>query len=1082
MKKITLFVLSLVVFTTVSLAQNVTTKVIKGKVLDDSSQTPLPDATIAAVATNFKKTIRTDQSGSFSLVIPAELKNIQLTISYAGYNTESFNVNTATEIILKVKRDIKDIDDVVVIGYQTVRRKDVLASVASIGGKELKDVPINSVAEALNGRLAGVTANASEGSPDAEIRVRVRGGMSITGDNNPLYIIDGVQVENGLNSVVIQDIQTIDVLKDAAATAIYGARGANGVIIITTKSGKTGKPRVTYNTFIGVRTLAKKLTVLDPYEFVLYNYERSRGSATDITSFSNFFGSTFDTLNVYRNTQAIDWQEELMGRTGIAQTHNLGVSGGSTKTTYNFSYTYTNDKAIVLNSDFKRHQLNLKTEHKFNNKLKVGLTTRYTNQNVFGAGVSDDRGSSYSRLRNAVKYRPFLANGQDLDDDDPAAVDNPGNGLSLINPYQLVDAEFRRKTTDQYNITGNLNYNFNKRLSFRSTFGYDRRDVVDRQFSDSASPYSINFGSRKPIVNLDSVKSTIITNSNVLTYSLKNYKKKHDIDILLGQETYELTTKTNQSYYSLLPNNIDKDVAFGNATLGTYIASYPRTIETKFTSLSFFARASYTYAKKYFVTFNLRADGASKFAPDNRWGYFPSASFAWRMKNEKFLKDVNWLGDIKFRAGFGSVGNNRIDDYLYLTTFRNDLLYYGINNQLVPAYTSTSLVNKNLSWESLENTNIGVDLSLFRNKVELSVDYYINNSRNLLLNVPIASTYGFATQLQNVGRTQNKGIEFQLNVNLIKNKNIFSWTTGLNMSFNTNSVKELGVNQNAFFPAPSWGVSGQPTDYIVRIGDPVGSMWGLVNDGFYTTNDFNYNTTTSQYTLKTGVPNASGIVGVIQPGTIKFKDLNNDGVIDVNNDRTIIGNPTPKFTGGFTNNFTYKNWDASLFFNFSYGNDIYNANKIEFTNGYTDRSNMLSIMKDRWRTVDATGARMQWVTNNLVYGVAPDVLAAANAQANIWQPIVGAGAFFPTSWAIEDGSFLRINNVTIGYTFPVKSLIKLGISKIRLYSSVNNLAVFTNYTGYDPEVSVRRSPLTPGLDYSAYPRSRSYVFGLNVSF
>jgi len=321
-----------------------------------------------------------------------------------------------------------------------------------------------------------------------------------------------------------------------------------------------------------------------------------------------------------------------------------------------------------------------------------------------------------------------------------------------------------------------------------------------------------------------------------------------------------------------------------------------------------------------------------------------------------------------------------------------------------------------------------------------------------------------------------------LNVNVLKHKNIFNWTTSLNMSFNRNEVKALGINQTQFFPAPSWGVSGQPTDYIVRIGDPVGSMWGLVNDGFYSVNDFNYNTTTGQYTLKIGVPNASGIIGVVQPGSIKFKDLNGDGNIDVNNDRTIIGDPTPKFTGGFNNTITYKNWDLNAFINFSYGNDIYNANKVEFTNGYTNRSNMLEIMKDRWRTVDANGARMQWVNNNLVYGIAPEQLASANANARIWQPIVGAGAFYPSSWAIEDGSFIRLNNITLGYTFPVKTMIKMGISRLRLYATANNLAVITSYTGYDPEVSVRRSPLTPGLDYSAYPRSRSFVFGANVTF
>lgn len=1081
MKKITAFVVTFLCFC-VSIMAQTPTKTVKGKVVDDSTGTGLPEATVSV--SNPKQTVKTDGDGNFTIKLPTDGKKYTVTISYSGYAATSLSVKADDAISVRLKRDVKEIEDVVVIGYATVKRRDVLASVASVGAKELKDVPINSAAEALNGRLAGVTATAAEGSPDADIRIRVRGGMSITGDNSPLYIVDGVQVENGLNSVVIQDIQSIDVLKDASATAIYGARGANGVVIITTKSGKVGKPRLTYNMFVGVRTLAKKLKVLSPYEFVIYNYERSRGSSQDSTDFAKYFGTTWDTLNVYKNVNAIDWQEALMGQTGVAQTHNVGVSGGSKKTTYNLSYTFTNDKAIIINSKYRRHQINLKAEHKFNDKIKLGVTTRYTNLNVYGAGVSDERGSSYSRLRNAVKYRPFLAAGQDITDDDPSVVDNPGNGLSLINPYQLAAGEYRRKTTDQLNVSVALTYNITKNLSFKSTFGYDNKNLVDRQFSDSTTPYSINFGSRKPIVNLDTIDTKTITNSNVFTYSLKGLLgKNHDLDVLLGEETYELTTSTHQSYYNNLPNFVDKDEAFSNSSLGTYIASYPKFIKTKFTLLSFFGRVSYSFKKKYFFTANLRADGSSKFSPDNRWGYFPSASFAWRVVNEKFMKNVNWLSDLKLRVGFGTVGNSRIDDYLYLTTFRNDVYYYGINGQNVPAYSSTSLVNEKLKWESTENKNFGLDISLLKGRVDLTVDYYINDSKNLLLSVPVASTYGYSTQLQNIGKTRNQGIEFQLNANLIRSKdNKFSWSVGYNMSFNKNKVLALGTNQQSFFPAASWGVSGQPTDYIVRIGDPVGSMWGLVNDGFYTVNDFNYNTATGAYTLKAGVADAKNIIGTVQPGSIKFRDLNNDGVIDLGNDRQVIGNAQPKFTGGFTNNITYKNWDMSVFLNFSYGNDVYNANKVEFTNGYTNRSNMLDIMQNRWRTIDANGNRIQWVTNNVAYGIAPEQLAAANANATIWQPLIGSGAFYPSSWAIEDGSFIRVNNVTVGYSLPVKTCVKLHISRLRFYATANNLAVITNYTGYDPEVSVRRSPLTQGLDYSAYPRSRSFVFGINATF
>ncbi|MBS1563996.1 MAG: TonB-dependent receptor, partial [Bacteroidetes bacterium] len=405
--------------------------------------------------------------------------------------------------------------------------------------------------------------------------------------------------------------------------------------------------------------------------------------------------------------------------------------------------------------------------------------------------------------------------------------------------------------------------------------------------------------------------------------------------------------------------------------------------------------------------------------------------------------------------------------------------FYGINNNPVYAYYSASLVNQNLQWESTINRNLGLDLALWNNRITLSVDVYNNSSSNLLLNVPIASTYGYSTQLQNIGKTSNKGVEVQLGAVVVRKKD-FSWNANFNISFNSNKIVALGQNQQYFYPGASWGVSGQPTDYIEKIGSPVGSMYGLVNDGFYTVDDFNYNSTTGVYTLKPGMVSDSAIIGVVQPGAVKFKDLNKDGTIDVNNDRKIIGNPTPKFTGGLNQQFTYKRWDMSLFVNFSYGGTVYNANKIEFTNSYVNNANMLAMMSGRWKVVTATGQTAQWVNGTTVYGIPPDQLAALNAHATIWQPIKGAGAFYPSSWAMEDGSFLRFNNLTIGYTLPAGRLSRLKISRLRLYMTANNLAVISSYSGYDPEVSVRSGNLTPNLDYSAYPKSRSFIFGVNA--
>jgi TonB-linked SusC/RagA family outer membrane protein len=1053
------------------------TRPVTGTVVSAENKQPLQGVTVTIKGSRTGTT--TDANGNFRIVAG---ETDVLVFSNVSFTTTEVTVGKNSNLSVTLTSDAKAMDDVVVIGYQTVRRKDLLASVSSVGSKDLKDIPINSAAEALNGRLAGVTATTSEGSPDAEIRIRVRGGMSITGDNSPLYIVDGVQVENGLSTISPQDIQSIDVLKDAAATAIYGARGANGVIVITTKSGRPGRLVVSYNGFVGVKELAKRLDVFSPYDFVKYQWERSRSSSTDSASFAKSFGTTWDTLQNYKNVDAVDWQGETFGRTGVSTTHNISASGGTKKMTYNFGYTYNNDKAIVINSDYKRHLFNAKGEYKFSKKLKLGAGARYTHQEVQGAGVSDTKGSSYNRLRNAVKYRPFLSDAQDIDDSDPLADQNVGNGLNLYNPVALANQEYRRKTTDAVNVNMTLTFNITKNLVFKSTAGFDYNHFTDLQFNDSITPYAITQGGRKPIAGLDTVTKKIYTNSNVLSWSVKGFKKIHDFDMLVGQETYDLRTESHSSLFGSYPLNTTSSQAFKETSLGTSFTGYPRIGKSRYTNMSFFGRVNYTLLGRYLFSFNVRADGASKFAEGKKWGYFPAGSIAWRVKNEKFLRDVDFISDFKLRYGYGTVGNNRINDYLYLTNFASDGRYfYGMNNQAVIAYYPTGLVNENLQWEATVNRNYGFDIS-FAKRVDLSVDIYNNTSSKLLLNVPIASTFGYSTQLQNIGKTTNKGVEVQLNMQVVKKKD-FTWNSNFNISFNKNKIVGLGVNQTQFFPAASWGVSGQPTDYIQKIGYPVGSIYGLVTAGFYTTDDFNWNPGTGVYTLRPGVPSNASIIGTVMPGSIKFADLNGDGVVDINNDRRIIGDPTPNCTGGWNNQFVFKNWDMSMFMNFSLGNDIYNANKIEMTNAYSINSNMLEVMNGRYMTINADGQRVLYTNgSNQAVGIAPDLLSALNKNATIWQPLRGSGAFYPHSWAIEDGSFLRINNVTLGYTFPVSKLMGLRMSKLRAYFTANNLAVLTNYTGYDPEVSVRSNPLTPGLDYSAYPKSRSFVFGVNASF
>ncbi|MBS1564648.1 MAG: SusC/RagA family TonB-linked outer membrane protein, partial [Bacteroidetes bacterium] len=664
------------------------TRTLTGKITDDTDA-PLSGANIV-IKSGGKGGTQTAADGSFSITVPVAAK-ITLSISHTGYKTVTVSPGQGP-LMLKMEKDASNLDDVVVIGYQAVRRRNLLASVSSVSAKDLKDIPVNSAAEMLNGRLAGVTATTAEGSPDATVTIRVRGGMSITGDNSPLYVVDGVVVENALSVVGPQDIQTIDVLKDAAAAAIYGARGANGVIVITTKAGRQGRLRVSYNGFIGVKVLARELPVMDPYDFVVYQSERSRGNSTDSTNFTKNYGTTWDTLNVYKNASPVDWQKEALGRTGITQTHNITASGGSKKITYNFSYTFNNDKAIVLNSNYRRHLLNLKADYNITDKLKVGVTGRLTHQDVYGAGVSSDQGSAYNRLRNAVKYRPFLLNGQTIDDPDVYSDPNAGNGLILVNPILLSNAEYRKKSTNDINGTGYVSYAITKNLSFRSTFGYARNHYVNLQYSDSLSPLSVIQGGAKPIAQLDTVTATTITNNNVLTYSLKKLGGSHDIDILAGEETFDLRTTTENNLFGKYPTFTSSGTAFKNTSLGTAFSGYPKLGKTRATLLSFFARVNYAFKDRYLLSFNVRADGSSKFMPGRQWGYFPAGSLAWRVKNEKFMENVSFISDLKLRAGIGQLGNNRISDYLFLTSFKNDGTYfYGINNNPVYAYYSASL-------------------------------------------------------------------------------------------------------------------------------------------------------------------------------------------------------------------------------------------------------------------------------------------------------------------------------------------------------------------------------------------------------
>jgi TonB-linked SusC/RagA family outer membrane protein len=1021
----------------------------------------------------------TDASGKYSIKVPSG--NSVLEFSYVGSKNKSIPVENRTVLNVTLAIAASTLNDVVVVGYGTVKRKDLTGSVSSISAKDLKDIPINSAEEALAGRLAGVQVTGSEGSPDAQVQIRVRGGGSITQDNSPLYVVDGIIEDNALSTLSPQDIQSIDVLKDASATAIYGARGANGVVIITTKGGHRGKSTISYNGYVGFQKVPNELSVMNPYDFVLYQYERSRGSSQNEQNFLNTYG-TWNDLSLYKQAPFVDWQNQVFGRSAFNQSHNVSISGGGQKTQFNLSLTYNKNDAVMLNSDFDRKLINFRLNHEVSKNFKVGFNVRFDNQVINGAGTSNPGSSGLNFLRQAVRYIPYLAPGQQVSYYDPELLDNTiGNGLYIVNPLLLINNEYKRQYQTLAGLSGYADYTISRFLSFRTTVGFDYHDYTTNSYDDSLSSNAISNGSGMPIATVQTENRQSFDNSNV--FSLTNRKFNGDFsanntfDLILGQETYEARDKSHQIIQRFFPLGTSAEKALGNLNLASpptgILEPSPTSNEDVQRISSFFGRLNYAYKDKYLASLSLRADGSSVFATGRQWGYFPAASFAWKMSEEKFMHNLEpVLSNVKLRLNYGEAGNNRIPSFLYLTQFNTDKNYYGLNNQLVTAFGSASLSNALLTWESNVSRNIGLDFSLFNNHLQFSLDYYRNKTRNLLVNVPVPTTSGYTTQIQNVGATANNGFEAQVSSSIIETKN-FSWNASFNISFNKNKVLSLG-RQQFFLQNSGWAGSNNPADYIVKVGAPVGSMYGLVNDGYYTVDDFNYDAATQTYTLKDKVPNDNKVTGLTpQPGIIKYKDLNGDGIVDYNDDATIIGNANPDFFGGLNQQFTYRNFDLSVFINFQYGNNIYNDNKLEFGSGYTPNANLLAIENNRWKTIDANG--------NVVTD--PAQLAALNKNATLWRPITTGSAFYPQSWAVEDGSFARLNNITLGYTLPTSFTKKAGIQRFRAYVTLNNLAVVTNYSGYDPEVNTRRStPMTPGVDFSAYPRSTSYIFGVNVTF
>ena len=1014
----------------------------------------------------------TDFEGKFSL---SDVKSSDILVfSYIGCVTQEIKVGNQTQFDVTLNDDSQALEEVVVIGYGTVKRKDLTGSVTSVGADKLAAVPVASATEALTGKMAGVQITTTEGSPDAEMKIRVRGGGSITGDNTPLFIVDGFPVET-ISDIPASDIEDMTVLKDASSTAIYGSRGANGVILVTTKSGKEGKLSVTYNAYYSIKKIAKTLDVLSPYDYAKWQYELAGLiKENDMSSYIDYFGNYQD-MDMYQNISGNDWQDQTFGRTGHAFNQSLNINGGSDKIKYAFGYSHMNDKAIMQGSSFKRDNFSLKLNSKPVKNVTLDFSVRYSDTDVKGGGANDTSSTydSDKRLKYSVIYTPIPL--ENLNSESGSSDDDLGN---LYHPLTAISDNDRERERKNLNMAGSFTWEIFKNFRAKTEFGYDDYREEDSRFWGLTTYYIKNVPAKdnqgKPAMEIANTFRHKFRNTNTVNYDFEKLLKNddHHLNAMIGHEWIVTKSKKLTNTVHGFPESFTSQDAWKYSTQGT-----PYSIDNYLNPddklLSFFGRINYDYKSKYLLSATFRADGSSKFSDGNRWGYFPSAAVAWRVSSEPFMEGTkSWLDDLKLRFSYGTAGNNNIPSGQMNLNYASSSTSWinGFNNYWA---ASKTMPNPDLKWETTITRNIGLDFTTLDGRLSGTLEAYLNTTKDLLIQFPVAGT-GYDYQYRNMGKTQNTGFEASVNWIAVDKKN-FGLSFSANIGFNKNKIKDLGIMDD-FGAETYWASSEIGNDFWIAKGGAVGKMFGYRSAGRYEVSDFEgYDAAAKKWILKEGVVDASAVVGTLRPGMMKLADIDGSGDGKVTTaDREIIGDANPVHTGGFSINARAYGFDLSANFNWSVGNDVYNANKIEFTqtSKYQYR-NMISEMADgkRWTNLNENGT----ICND------PEKLAAMNANTTMWSPYTQRMIF--SDWAVEDASFLRLNTLTLGYTLPATLLNKVGIQNLRFYVTGYNLFCWTNYSGYDPEVStIRKTNLTPGVDYSAYPKSRQFVVGLNLNF
>ena len=1054
--------LSMMLFVLFSMTVAMAQVLVKGTVIDKTGESVI-GASIQVKGTT-QGTI-TDIDGKFSLGVPD--KKSVIVISFIGYATKELQVDPSKPMSIVLEEDTKVLDEVVVVGYQEVRKKDLTGSVAKADMNELLNTPVGSFDQTLGGRIAGVNVSSGEGTPGGTMNIVIRGNNSLTQDNSPLYVIDGFPVEDAAIASTINpsDIESLDILKDASATAIYGARGANGVVIITTKKGKVGKAQITYDGSVTMQHVTRTIPMMDAYEFVKLQAETYPASIANSTGgyLMEYQGKQW-TLEDYRDIFQYDWQDEIL-RTALQHNHNIRITGGTEGVRYNASVSYYNQDGILLNSGYERFQARANTVVK-RDKLDISLTTNYSRSIQTGSTPSE---TSYSGMNNLFYsvwgYRPVTYPNKSmeslLNDVMDEAIDSSND--YRFNPIRSLKEEYRKYYINNLQMNGYVSYEFIKGLKLKVSGGYTYDARKNDQFNNSNTRYGGPTSTDK--VNAQIIRNERLTwlNENTLTYQT-NIKKKHFFNSLIGI-TFQ---NSDYEYYSLKSTHIPNE-SLGMAGMADGTLSSSSSLKSSWAMMSYLARLNYNYKSKYYATASFRADGSSKFSKKHRYGYFPSGSLAWNFMEEEFMAPIKKVvGAGKLRVSWGLTGNNRIGEYDYYALLQMLKEKQGdyISNGSIPSgvypfdndmssvgMVPVSLPNEDLKWETTEQWNVGLDLSFFDERLNFTADVYRKTTRDLLLEASLPLVSGYYSATKNIGKVRNDGLELSLSTVNIKTKD-FTWTSDFNIAFNKNEVLELAENQLSLTTAAKFdqNYNSQPS-YIAKVGLPMGMMYGYLYEGTYKYDDFIKSG--NSYTLKDNVPYFSSEANT-QPGMPKYKDINGDGGID-SNDRTIIGRGLPIHTGGFTNSFAYKGFDLSIFFQWSYGNDIMNANRLFFENaGGKKDLNQFASYANRW-TPDNPDS---------------DIPAATKSASN---NVI-------SSRIIEDGSYLRLKTVTLGYTFPMTLIAKAKLSNARVYLAAQNLWTWTSYSGYDPEVSIRNSALTPGLDFSSYPRAFTLSFGVNLGF